>query len=283
MKRENIELKYLPKMENALLIACFEGWGNALNVSMGMAEYLIRKLEADPFARLEADPFYAFKESRPIVEVEDGILKNLTLPACEFYAVGKERIGRDMIILKGEEPDLKWFPFTDSILELGRKIGVKTVISCGGMLDHILPSELMISVVASSRELLDELQERRATLINYKGQSSIHSTLHFEAKKRGFDCIGLYCHCPYYLQGITHFGLLAHLGRFLSGWAGFDLDTTELSSAWKEMSAQIQEAVNNNPELENIVSDIKKSRGRKRPEAGKKEDKVIKLEDYFRI
>jgi len=283
MIKEDIELKTIPEMEDALFIACFEGWGNALEVSVGMADYLIRKLRAEPFGSINSDRFYLYKERRPGVEVEDGILTNLELPGCDLYAVSRERAGRDMIILKGAEPDLQWFRFTDGILTLCREVGVKTIVSCGGMLDSVLPADTMISVVASNQDLLDNLSDRKALLINYKGPSSIHSTLHSEAKKRGFDCLGLYGHCPYYLQGITHYGLLSHMAGFLSQWAGFELDTDELSTAWKDLGKQIQEAIKSNAELKNLIDEIKKNRGPGKLGGGKKGDKVIKLEDYFRI
>lgn len=281
--RKEIELDYVPKMENALFIACFEGWGNALEVSRGMANFLINKLNAESFGKVDPDRFFLFKERRPNVEVIDGILTRLEPPGCELYAVKKEQAGRDIIILKGAEPDLGWFRFTNSILSLCREVNVKTVVSCAGLLDNILHTDKIISVVASNQELLDSLQERKASLINYQGQSSIHSTLHSEAKRHGFDCVGLYCHCPYYLQGVTHFGLLSFLGDFLSEWAGFELDTDELQIAWKEVNKQIQEAIGNNPELKDIINDLRKSRAQGGDDVGKKGDKVIKLEDYFKI
>ena len=95
--------------------------------------------------------------------------------------------------------------------------------------------------------------------------------------------MGLYCHCPYYIQGITHFGLLAYLGDFISEWAQFDLNTEELSLAWKEASKQIEEAIKNNPELKEIINELRKSRTRGTVGVASKNDKVIKLEDYFRI
>ena len=72
MEKE-IKLEYIPEMEDALLIACFEGWGNALEVSNGMANFLIRKLDAEHFGELKFDEYYIFHEKRPIIEVEDGI------------------------------------------------------------------------------------------------------------------------------------------------------------------------------------------------------------------
>ena len=283
MSIQDIEINRIPKLEDGVLIACFEGWGNALEVSRGIGQFLIRKLEAQKFGTLKADPFYLFKERRPVVKIEEGILEKLDLPGCDLYVATKERVGRDIIILSGDEPDLQWFRFTQNILSLCVEAGIKTVVSCGGMLDNILHTDRMISVVASSKEIIATLPGKVASLITYMGQSSIHSTIHFEAKKQGLHCVGLYCHCPYYIQGITHFGLLAYLGNFLSEWVRFDLNTEELSVAWKDASKQIEEAIKNNPELKEIINELRKSRTRGTVGGASKNDKVIKLEDYFRI
>lgn len=283
MNIQDLDIETIPKLDDGILIACFEGWGNALEVSSGMGQFLIRKLEALPFATIRADPFYLFKEHRPEVKIEEGILEKLDGPGCRLHVATKERVGRDIIILSGDEPDLKWFRFTHNILSLCAEAGVKTVVSCGGMLDNILHTDRMISVVVSSKEILSTLPGKVASLITYMGQSSIHSTIHFEAKKLGLHCVGLYCHCPYYIQGITHFGLLAYLGDFISEWAQFDLNTEELSLAWKEASKQIEEAIKNNPELKEIINELRKSRTRGTVGVASKNDKVIKLEDYFRI
>ena len=280
---KDIALEYIPKMDNGLFVACFDGWGNALDVSMGMAHSLIKELDATYFGKLQTDPFYIMKERRPVIEVAQGNLKRLKPPACELFAVGKEHAGRDMIILRGEEPDFQWFRFTENILSLCREAGVKTVVSCGGMLDNTHYADMMISVVASHVRLIESLPMENPSLIDYAGQSSIHSTLHFMAKKEAFDCIGFYCHCPAYLQGITHFGLLAYLGKVLSTWAGFELNTDELSAAWIDVKKQIQDAIAQNPELKNFVNEIKKSRGKANLDPSKKNGNVINLEDYFSL
>lgn len=283
MPMQDIELEYIPRMNNGLFIACFEGWGNALDISMGMAHFLIKQLGAEYLGKLTTDPFYIMKERRPVIEIVEGNLRMLSPPACELYMVDKQRAGRDIIVLKGEEPDIQWFRFADSILSLCREAGVKTVVSCGGMLDNTHYTDTMISVVASNQGIIDSLPMENPSLIDYAGQSSIHSTLHFEAKKRELGCIGFYCHCPAYLQGITHFGLLAYLGKLLSKWAGFELNTDELSTAWINVKKQIQEAIEQNPDLKSFVNEIKKSRGKAKLEPHKKNDKIINLQDYLSL
>ncbi len=280
---KDIELEYIPKLNDGLLIACFEGWGNALDISMGMAHFLIKKLGAEYFGKLATDPFYIMKERRPVIEVVAGNLRKLTPPGCELYIAGRDRVGRDIIVLKGEEPDIQWFRFADCILSLCREAGVKTVVSCGGMLDNAHYDDTIISVVASNQGIIDSLPMDNPLLIDYTGQSSIHSTLHFEAKKREFDCIGFYCHCPAYLQGITHFGLLAYLAKLLSKWAGFELNTDELSTAWINTKKQIQGAIEQNPDLKGFVNEIKKNRGKIKLDPHKKDDKIINIEDYLNL
>jgi hypothetical protein len=73
MFSESIEVEYYPQLDNPLAIAGFEGWGNALDISRGMVDYMIQKLHAKAFATIRSDPFYRFDESRPIAEIEDGL------------------------------------------------------------------------------------------------------------------------------------------------------------------------------------------------------------------
>jgi proteasome assembly chaperone (PAC2) family protein len=278
---KDVDLEYIPELKNALFIACFDGWGNALDISMGMASSLIKGLGATCFGRFRTDPFYLMKERRPIIEVVEGNLQKLKAPTCELYEARSKSTGRDLIILKGEEPDIQWFRFVDNVLSLCRKAGVETVVSCGGMLDNTHYADMMISVVASDGRIIKSLPVENPSLIDYAGQSSIHSTLHFAAKKRHMDCIGFYCHCPAYLQGITHFGLLAYLGGVLSKWGGFQFDTHELSTAWLKVKKQIQQAVDQNPEMKTFVNEIRKSRGKANLDPFRKNGNVINLEDYW--
>lgn len=265
------------------MVACFDGWGNALEVSKGMGEFLIRSFRAQPFGEINGDPFYLTRERRPIISVENGIMKNLVPARCKLYIAPKDRAGRDIVILMGEEPDLHWSRFIKAVMTLCRDMAVKTIVSCGALQDNILPTDMIISAFASSQKLLDSLREQNVGLIDYSGPSSIHSSLHFEAKKQGFDAVGIYAHCPYYLQGIKHVGLIAHMGTLLSNWAGFTLDTQSLLTAWQDLNKQIQNAIKENDALKEIVSQIRKIRSQQNGSTVKSDANVINLKDYLRI
>jgi proteasome assembly chaperone (PAC2) family protein len=282
MPQESIQIDDMPVLTDPIFIAGFEGWGNALNVSQGMADFLIEKLAARPFARLNPDSFYRFDENRPIVDIQDGVLKELTPPGGTFYATEPSGGTRDLIIFKGLEPSLRWFHFAETLLDLCRSAGVKLVFFLGSMYDNVLHTDTVISALASRQDLLDRLKDRKVTSVNYKGPSAIHSTLLMEARKRGLDCVNIWCHCPYYLQGTVHFGLLAYLASLLSSWGGFALDTQELENTWKEISKQIQGIIEKNPELQTMINDLRKAKMKGSLDPTKRHDKVIHLEDFLR-
>ena len=103
-----------------------------------------------------------------------------------------------------------------------------------------------------------------------------------EAQKRGFESLSIWCHCPYYLQGTTHYGLLSHLGSLLSSWAGFNLDTEELEVTWKDLGRQIQGLIDKNPDLQGMINDLRKAKVKGSWNAAKSHDKVIHLEDFLK-
>jgi len=286
MTEQGIKVEYLPKLDNAVLIAGFEGWGNALDVSSSMVSYMIRKLEAVRFAGLNPDLFYRYDENRPVVNIEDGILKSVQSPGGSFHYVETDPSGTDLVLLKANEPTLRWFQFAEDLFSLCRNLGIGTIITLGSMYDNVLHSDKIISAIASSDRHSPALQEKNVIPINYRGPSAIHSTIHSEGKKQGFECISLWCHCPYYLQGATHFGLLSHLGDLLSYLGKFELDREELDASWRELNKQIQGLIEQNPELQGMINELRKAKVRgswaSMKESEQKDGKVIQIADFLK-
>ena len=55
MRQKPIQIDSLPLLKDPLFIAGFDGWGNALDISRGMVDYLIQKFDAQPFGKLNPD------------------------------------------------------------------------------------------------------------------------------------------------------------------------------------------------------------------------------------
>ena len=268
-----------------MLVVGFDGWGNAMNISRGMVSYLIRKLKAEYFARLDPDMYYHYDESRPFVNIKDGELISLSPPGGSFYAARSETGKNDLVILRADEPNLRWIHFAKALFLLCRELDVKCVVSLGSMYDNVLHTDRILSGISSSKEFSDWLKEKKIAPVSYQGPSAIHSILMSEGRKRGFESTSLWCHCPYYLQGATHYGLLSHLGLTLSSLGGFELDVSELETSWAELNDQIQALIEGTPELQSVIDELHKAKRRgsweRIRESAKKGDKVINLKDFL--
>ena len=285
MSDPGIHIKELPQLKNPLLIAGFNGWGNALNISTGMVSYLIRHLRARHFADFDTDTFYRYDDQRPQVNIEEGMLKSLKPPAASFYAAETGEDQSDLIILNADEPNLRWFQFVDQLISICTKTGVHTIITLGSMYDNVLHTDRVISGVASTEVGLSRLKRQHINSISYQGPSAIHTIIQSEGSKRGFECISLWSHCPYYLQGTTHFGILSYLGGLLARLGHFHLETLDLDTNWEKLKEQINKLVDSNSELQSLISDLRKEKVKGSTAslrgAIKGDEKIINLRDFL--
>jgi len=285
MNTAGIHIKELPQLNKPVLIAGFDGWGNALNISNGMAAYLIRRFEAKKFADLDPDTFYRYDEQRPVVDIVEGKLNTLTPPSGSFYAVETDENQSDLVILKANEPNLRWFKFVELLFSICRKLRIRKIITIGSMYDNVLHTDRILSGIASSPEMLSELKQKRINPISYQGPSAIHSIIQSEGTKNGYECISLWSHCPYYLQGTTHFGILSYLGELIAGLVNFQLDTLDLQGNWKKLEDQINTLVEGNSELQTLISNLRKEKAKGSTAslrgAANSDEKVINLQDFL--
>ena len=89
------------------------------------------------------------------------------------------------------------------------------------------------------------------------------------------------------IDGKTKYGIISpflSLRFVMVGGNAFKLDTTDLEDSWKSLNEQIQELVKTNPEIQKIISELRKSkvRGTAAGMRGSlKDEKVINIEDFL--
>jgi hypothetical protein len=138
--------------------------------------------------------------------------------------------------------------------------------------------------LASTDSFISLLKEKNVTSINYHGPSAIHSAIQARGSKAGFQCLSLWCHCPFYLQGTTHYGILSHLGTLLSFLGDFELDTADLEDRWHSLNEQIEELIRSNAEIQSIIKELRKSKVRGSTAGMRgtlRDEKVIDIKDFL--
>lgn len=279
---EELIIDHIPELSNPVLIAGFEGWANGGNVAVGTIDYLIQNLGATRFAKIDPNHFYRFDDARPVVNVEGGQLKEIFPPEAVFYAAHDKQTEGNMILFKANEPHLRWFSFVEVILSLCKRLGAELIISLGGLQDNVVHTDAIISGFASSEELLERLRQTQVIPAEYKGPGAIHSLILQQAKSMGIEGISLWGHSPFYLQG-TNLRLLSRMTTILADLADVHVDTGELEKGWTQLARQIQRFIDGNPELQNVIKEIMKSKTPgELPRPERKDGKVIYLDDFFK-
>ena len=285
MAYQTFQFETMPELASPVVVLGFRGWGNALDVSAGMAAYLVETLEGRWVGSLVPDRCYRYDESRPVVKIDSGQMLSIDPPGGAFYAIETRTGENDLLVMIADEPNLNWYRFAGELVDLAHRLSATAVISLGSMFDNVLHTDRMVSAVATGKEFQGAFSRHRVIPISYHGPSAIHTIILEACRKRERAGASLWCHCPAYLQGITHHGLMCELARLLADMASFSLKTDALEARWSALEIQIQALIAENPKLDGIMDQIrrKKREGawQNMGQRGKKQGNVINLQDFL--
>src|SRR3954463_14270739 len=97
------------------MIAAFSGWNDAADAASDAVRWLARASNSRPFASLDIEEYLDFQAARPTVELVDGIVRTVNWPSLALTA-GSLPGGRDLVLMNGVEPNLKWRSFCDDVI-----------------------------------------------------------------------------------------------------------------------------------------------------------------------
>lgn len=205
------------------VVAAFDGWIDAGGASTAAAEQIASG--AEPIVTFESDLLYDYRSRRPILDIVDGTLTELTWPDLAIRRL--TRGGRDLLVLTGPEPDFRWRELGGDLLDVALRLGVAEWISIGAIpaaVPHTRPVPILAT--ASKPGLLheDELQGPAGLL---RVPSAALSANEMTIVGGGIPAVGFYAQVPHYVGGAyaaATIALLEHAGRHL----GVDLDLGSL-------------------------------------------------------
>jgi len=101
------------------LVCAFKGWNDAGDAASAALSFIGSSLGATRFATIDPEEFFDFQATRPKVRLLDGRTRSIEWPDVEIYAARVPRAPRDLVLLQGPEPSLRWKGFCRQILDLG--------------------------------------------------------------------------------------------------------------------------------------------------------------------
>jgi len=247
-----------PALRQATLVLALTGWMDGGDVSTGTVRRLVDLLGAKSIAEIDPEPFYLYNMPgsmevaamfRPHVEIEDGLVKRLDLPANVFYC----HAAASLVLFIGKEPHLRWRTFGECIFRLVRQLSVSRIVfvgSFGGPVPHTRLPRLYIT--CSDARLLPEMQQYGVRRSGYQGPGSFTTYLMTQAKTVGADMVSLVAEIPGYLQG-TNPASIEAVTRRLAKLLRLPLDLASLRTASTAWELQVSQIVEQNEELAQTV------------------------------
>ena len=173
-----------PELRRPALIAAFQGWNDAGDAATDAVRWLARSTGATPIATLDPEEYLDFQAARPTVELIDGVLRTVNWPALTFSAT-RMASGRDLVLILGIEPNLKWKAFCDDVVAVARTTGSEIVVTLGALLGDT-PHSRPIRCTGSATDdvLAARLGMERS---RYEGPTGIVAVLHDDVRRIDFE------------------------------------------------------------------------------------------------
>src|SRR5436190_8373808 len=239
------------------LVCAFKGWNDAGEAATSALTFMGASLDAARFALIDPEEFVDFQSTRPSVRLVDGLSRKIEWPEFEFYEARVPRAPRDLVLLSGPEPAMRWRTFCEKVIELAEALGTQMVVTLGALLADV-PHTRPVSItgMASDQGLIDRLGLQAPT---YEGPTGIVGVLHAACADAGLPSASLWAAVPHYVAVAPNpKGALALLRR-LEQLVGVTVDASDLETAAVDYDRQVSRAVELDPEVQAFVERLERA------------------------
>ncbi len=282
-RMEHLRLDSLPELRSPLVICAFAGWNDAASAATNAARFVVRRFGARKFGSFDPEPFFDFREVRPLVRLTVRGEREITWPANEAYFARNPTGPHDVVVFVGTEPNLRWRTFAGELVELAQAVRAELVVTLGALLADV-PHTRPVRVTGSA---LDPAVAERLGLqpSRYEGPTGIVGVLHTALRDAGLGGATLWANVPHYLTSSQNPAATAALLRRVAGLLGVDFDLAEMDAAAQRFVAEVEGALQANPEAQEYVRRLEASYDTAAPEAPqlpRGEDLLVDIERFLR-
>jgi predicted ATP-grasp superfamily ATP-dependent carboligase len=239
------------------LVCAFTGWNDAGDAASAALQFLGTSLGAARFARIDPEEFYDFQATRPKVKLVEGRTRHIDWPEVEIYEARIPRAPRDLVLLQGAEPSMRWRAFSRLVVDLAEALGTQLVVTLGALLADVPHSRPVPITGLSSDEGLIERVGLGAS--SYEGPTGIVGVLHAACQEAGIPTASLWASVPHYVAAAPNPKAALALVRKLEGLVGVSVDAGELESAAADYERQVSLAVQSDPDVQAFVERLEQA------------------------
>jgi PAC2 family protein len=253
------EFDGLPVLRSPVAIAAFEGWNDAADASTAAVEHLEQSWSARQVCALDPEEFYDFQVSRPIVSLNENETRRIEWPTTRFAVASPPGADRDVVLIRGIEPSMRWRTFCNEVLEVCRSLEVNRIVLLGALLADVpYTRPLPISGSAGNR---DAAKRFNITPTRYDGPTGIIGVLHDACVRAELEAMSFWVHVPHYANNPPCPKATLALLHRVEDVLDLPIPTANLaeeSAAWEE---KLRTAAEQDAELAEYVRDLEERSG----------------------
>jgi len=253
------EFDGLPVLRSPAAIAAFEGWNDAADASTAAVEHLEQVWNARPVAALDPEDFYDFQVNRPVVRLSDGDSRSIEWPTTRFSVASPPGTDRDVVLIRGIEPSLRWRTFCEQVLEICHSLEVNRVVLLGALLADV-PYTRPLPVSGSAS---DAGARARLRLIptRYEGPTGIVGVLHEACVRAEVDAVSFWVHVPHYANNPPCPKATLALLHRVEEMLDLPVPVADLAEESAEWEKRVRAAAEQDAELAEYVRELEERSG----------------------
>ncbi|BDB60806.1 MULTISPECIES: PAC2 family protein [Rhodococcus] len=241
----------VPVLRDPVLVAAFEGWNDAGDAASGAVEHLELIWDAEPFAELDSEEYYDYQVNRPQVRLVDGVTREIDWPTTRLSLCSPPGSDRDVVLLHGIEPSMRWRSFCDAIIELVDEFEVHTVVLLGALLadtPHTRPVPVTGTAYSSEAAERFKLQTSR-----YEGPTGITGVLQDAFVRAGIPAVSFWAAIPHYVSNPPNPKATVALLRRVEDVLDLEVPLGELPLLAEEWEQTVTDMIEDDEEIAEYV------------------------------
>ncbi len=262
-----VEIHTIPTLRNPIMIIASGGWSDAGEAATGVITHLMATLNGDIdvesfspelIAEINSEDYYDFQVNRPLIFVDDSMIRSLTWPGVQVFAQRNPFGDRDFVLVRGVEPSMRWKSFASELLDLADDLEVELVITLGSMLadtPHTRP--IPVSGTGAHPDIARRLG---VEVSRYEGPTGILAVIQDGCVRRGIDAIALWAAIPHYASASPSPKATLALINGIEDFLEISLPQgvlPELATQWEK---SVDEMVKEDSDIEEYIKTLEESK-----------------------
>lgn len=228
----------------------FEGLFDAAESATEALAWIRDRGDTSEIAEIDPETYFNFHETRPMVRFDDDGKRVIEWPTTRVWACSTGG-DRDLLLMSGVEPQLRWRSFADDVLEVVRRSRAEMAVTVGAMVSmvpHTRPFPITGS--AANPELARRLGLDRPS---YQGPTGVVGVIHDRLDRSEVPVMSIRASVPHYVPAPPNPKATRALLRRIEQTTGLPTGYEALDGPVKEWAERVEQAVASDEESRDYV------------------------------